>query len=256
MKVAVIGCGYWGKKYVRVLNELGHNVVMADQAGGDGIIKCHHDIGKVDAAVVATPASTHCAVVLDLMEMSVPTLVEKPMALSVSDAKRMISLSQRTNTPLYVSSPFSYLPAALPPDRVCLFEAEWHGGVGPRADCDVFWDMAPHPIRLFNFYNAPDCIRAIRIDDHLLELLYKDGAIGVIHVSCDPKVIRRRLLKLSGRGFSLEIDFLKLQRSDFAEPLKAMTDDFLHSIRTKNVLKRLLPERDLEIVKILEMAHE
>ena len=47
------------------------------------------------AALVATPPSTHCEIVVRALEMGIDVLVEKPMALSAADAEKMWQVSRR-----------------------------------------------------------------------------------------------------------------------------------------------------------------
>jgi len=57
---------------------------------------------RPDAALVATPPSTHCEVVVRALEMGSAVLVEKPMALSAADAETMRLTAQRVGKPLAV----------------------------------------------------------------------------------------------------------------------------------------------------------
>ena len=94
IRVAVVGCGYWGSKHVRVLHatEGVEEVAVVDSredrvrslARSYKSAPWHTALGtaldEVDAVVVATPPSTHVAVALQAIEAGKHVLVEKPLA--------------------------------------------------------------------------------------------------------------------------------------------------------------------------------
>ena len=57
---------------------------------------------KPAAAVVATPNATHIDVAADCLERGIATLVEKPVADSVSEAQRLVDCEARCQTPVLV----------------------------------------------------------------------------------------------------------------------------------------------------------
>ena len=94
MTILLLGYGSMGRRHAANARILGHTVVVCDtdpakqaQAQADG-----YTLGDVtgtpyDVAIVATPAASHVDDVLRLRD--VPILVEKPLALSVTDAERI-----------------------------------------------------------------------------------------------------------------------------------------------------------------------
>lgn len=101
-RVAVVGVGGWGKNHARVLSELGVLAAICD-INPERIVKYSGMYGvpgytsvdrmlereRIDAAVVATPTSTHVQVALRLIEEGKHVLVEKPLA-PTSDESRLI----------------------------------------------------------------------------------------------------------------------------------------------------------------------
>lgn len=55
------------------------------------------DLVEIDAAVVATPATSHADIASFLIKQGIPTLIEKPLAASLADASRLVRLIDRTN---------------------------------------------------------------------------------------------------------------------------------------------------------------
>ena len=66
--------------------------------------------GKVDAAVVAVPARFHAPVAMQLMEMGIDVLCEKPLAITVADGTRMAETAQRTGRLLAVALMMRFFP--------------------------------------------------------------------------------------------------------------------------------------------------
>ncbi|ACZ31144.1 oxidoreductase domain protein [Xylanimonas cellulosilytica DSM 15894] len=58
--------------------------------------------GTVDAVVVASPDDTHADVAADLLDAGIAVYLEKPLAITLEDADRVLGVAARTGTPLYV----------------------------------------------------------------------------------------------------------------------------------------------------------
>lgn len=75
-----------------------------------------HDLDAVKkfsphAAIVASPASTHVDVASALISLGVPTLIEKPLASNLDDARQLIWQTAEANVPLMVGYNLRFLPA-------------------------------------------------------------------------------------------------------------------------------------------------
>src|SRR5262245_45118986 len=101
-RVAVLGCGYWGKNLVRNFRELGALAAVADPSAGrlqaEGIapgIPIHADLdpvladSSINGVVVATPAETHAAVCARALAAGKDVLCEKPLALRYVEARKV-----------------------------------------------------------------------------------------------------------------------------------------------------------------------
>ncbi|MGC8695141.1 MAG: Gfo/Idh/MocA family protein [Conexivisphaera sp.] len=107
-RIAVVGVGGWGKNHVRVLKELGALVAVcdtnpsralefSDRYGVRGYSGVDELIAKeeFDAAVIATPTSTHREVALKLIDAHKHVFVEKPIAPNVQEAKEIVDAAAR-----------------------------------------------------------------------------------------------------------------------------------------------------------------
>src|SRR5262249_3465764 len=65
-------------------------------------------IGKVDAAIVALPNYLHAPVVIDLLRHGIHVLIEKPMALKVTDCDKMLEAASSAGTVLAVGLEYRF----------------------------------------------------------------------------------------------------------------------------------------------------
>src|SRR5436305_3506134 len=93
VRTAVVGVGSFGRNHARVLSTLAGveltAVVDVDANRAEALAQEHNTaawrdidsvIGKIDAAVIATPTQSHEEISLRLLEADIDVLVEKPIA--------------------------------------------------------------------------------------------------------------------------------------------------------------------------------
>src|SRR5258708_1180185 len=118
LRVALIGCGaisqalhlpvLAGHEGVRLAALVDPAVDRAERlAKGYGVPLVVADagqlgLGSVDAAIIATPPAHHAPCAIDLMRRGIHVLVEKPMALTASDAEQMVRVADETGCRLAV----------------------------------------------------------------------------------------------------------------------------------------------------------
>ena len=167
--IALVGCGYWGKNLCRNFNALGSlsAVVDATESGQstarsiapDAMITDNiEDILKDDqirGIALATPAETHANIAIRAMQAGKDVFVEKPMAVSISDALDMQSVANETGRILMVGHLLEYHPAVLK-----LRELINSGELGKinyiysnrlnfgkvRTEENALWSFAPHDV--------------------------------------------------------------------------------------------------------------
>lgn len=66
--------------------------------------------GKVDAAIVAVPPRFHAPVAIQLLEMGIDVLCEKPLAIDTADGQRMAEAARRTGRVLAVALMMRFFP--------------------------------------------------------------------------------------------------------------------------------------------------
>jgi predicted dehydrogenase len=224
--IGIIGCGYWGKNYVRVFHEIAQaRVVQVSDLRVDRLqmVQTHYPTIRttsdfremladpaIDAVVVATPAIDHYAVTQACLQAGKHVLVEKPLALSVTEGEHLVTLGQECTKVLMVGHTFLYnagirkMKAYIEDGslgRVYYLHAT-RTNLGPiRQDVNALWDLAPHDISIFSYLldATPVRVSAVgarvlgngREDVGFITLTYPDGVVGNIHVSwVDPNKVR------------------------------------------------------------------
>jgi len=169
-------------------------------------------LDDVDAVVVATPPSTHVELALAALAADKHVLVEKPMATSTADARRLVDAAAGTSLTLMVGHTFEYNAAVrrlrgLVDERGLgdlhyIDSARLNLGLY-QTDVNVIWDLAPHDISIVNYLlrTPPSTVQAwaschahARLEDvAFIRLLYPQLNLSAnIHVSwLDPCKVRR-----------------------------------------------------------------
>lgn len=224
LRVAVIGAGAFGQNHVRVLRQMvdvelvGVFDTNAEQAAK--IAKEHETAAiaaledvKLDAAVVATPTSTHEAVAARLLEAKVDVLVEKPIAVSSAAGERLARLAKERGRVLQVGHLERFNPAVAALKRAVttplFFEVHRMSVFTPRSlDVDVVLDLMIHDLDIvLNLTRAmPDEIRAAgisvlskKVDIANVRLSFATGCIANLTASrvSTEKVRKLRLFQPS-----------------------------------------------------------
>ena len=171
--VAVIGYGYWGVNLTRnvatahttdligVVDPAADRRALAEQNNPgittwDSVDDALAD-ARVDAVVIATPASTHVDLAIQCLEAGRDILVEKPLAETSADAEKIAQLAADRDRILMVGHTFLYSPSV---HRLKSLIAE--GDLGAvqylysqrlslgriRRDCNALWNFAPHDVSI------------------------------------------------------------------------------------------------------------
>lgn len=127
IRVALIGCGYWGPNLIRNFNEVDNAAMVAcsdlsaERLGrmqkrypGISCTQNYEDLlrdPKIDAVVIATPVSTHYPIARQALEAGKHVMIEKPIAGSSEQALDLIERAERKRRVLMVDHTFIYTSA-------------------------------------------------------------------------------------------------------------------------------------------------
>lgn len=125
LRIAIIGLGWAGTRHVEAIRELDQKLDvialmdtdsthLAERANHFGVTKTYTDFDDVltdptiDAVSICTPHALHCPMAIAAAEAGKQVLVEKPMALTVDEATRMIDAAAAYGVNLYVAEQAPY----------------------------------------------------------------------------------------------------------------------------------------------------
>jgi len=160
LRLGLVGFGRWGRNYVRAAAAAGNaqvcEVVLhqgslrAEEARSQGLVVRHSvDDLTVDAVIFAAHPSSAPDVCERLLRRGIPVMVEKPAALSVDAAWRIVDAAESAKTVCLVAHQHLFAiayehirsQAQIDGDTRIMTRA---GGPGPHRDYPPLWDYGPH----------------------------------------------------------------------------------------------------------------
>ena len=168
-RVAVVGCGYWGRNLVRNFSLLGALAAISDINPGAAAAASAEtgapamafdevvESPEVDAVAIAAPAAQHAELALKALAAGKHAFVEKPLALTVSDAEEVCAQAAASRRTLMVGHLLQYHPAFRVLERLAaegelgrvqyLYSNRLNLGRIRREE-DILWSFAPHDISM------------------------------------------------------------------------------------------------------------
>ena len=183
-RIAVIGCGYWGRNLVRNFSDLGALAAVCDieaelvqkfgrqyQVDTPTFDEVLRD-SSIDAVAIATPAVTHSSFAEQALVVGKHVFVEKPVALNIAAGEALNSLAKRQDKVLMVGHLLQYHPVF-----VRLKELVAQGELGRlrhiyshrlnlgkvRREENILWSFAPHDVSMILSLvgEEPDTVSAV-----------------------------------------------------------------------------------------------
>jgi predicted dehydrogenase len=223
--------------------------------------------GHADAAIVAVPTTSHAGVGCVLLDAGLDLLVEKPIAIDLAEAGRLIDAAERGGRILQVGHVERFNPAVLELERrltlPLFFEIHRMNQFSARSlDVDVVLDLMIHDVDLVLGMTGaePEEIRAAgisilspKVDIANVRLAFPNGCVANLTASrISTESVRklrlfqphqylsldyaRRDLAIFSVGANNQIGF-EQARVEKAEPLKLQFEAFLDSIETRKPAK-------------------
>lgn len=230
-KIAVIGCGVWGRNIVRNFYNLNVLEIVCDldennlqkvreQYPGVKTTKDFNEIlnnPEITAVAVVTPSHTHYKVVKSMLEAGKNVYVEKPISTVAQEAKDLTELAHEKGLVLMVGHLLLYHPAV---NRLKMLIEE--GVLGDivyaqsdrlnvnffKNDRSVMWDLAPHDVSMMSYVTGKEPVRIISavgcssdrndiMDITHISIEFEDGMIGQIS---DSWITPKKHVQLLVRG--------------------------------------------------------
>lgn len=233
-KIAVVGCGYWGKNLVRNFHELEALAAVCDHdldlgrefAEKFGVPqRTLPDIlsdESIPGIVVATPGATHATVVREALLAGKHVFVEKPMALTAEEGAALCDLASKTGRILMVGHLLQYHPAFQELKNLCrdgnLGRINYIasnrlnlGKIGTKEN--ALWSFAPHDVSMILalMNDVPVSVSAIghcylhksRADVTTTHLSFGSGQAAHIHVSWLYPIKEQRLVVIGEKAMAV-----------------------------------------------------
>lgn len=230
--IAVVGAGYWGPNLIRNFraSDAWHLVAVCDLDAerAHRVLGAQSDVhvytsledvlrlDSIDAVAVATPARTHQDITLAALRAGKHVLVEKPLADTGANGWEMVDYANANDLVLMADHTYCYTPAVMK-----IHELVSSGTLGEvmfidsvrinlglvQPDVDVFWDLAPHDLSIFDFV-LPGGLTPLGVSAHgadplgagkacvgYLTLPLPGGAMAHVHVNwLSPTKIRQMVI--------------------------------------------------------------
>ncbi len=202
VRIGVAGAGKWGMNIVRCCAKFGVLAAVCDgdlhpleevRARYEGTkVFCDYrtmlSLAKLDAVAIATPAKRHAEMALEAIEAGFDVFVEKPLALAVADAQRVVDAARNAGRKLVVGHVLLYHPAIR-----TMLKMIADGTIGElrhlrsrrvgwgrlRSHEDVWWSFAPHDVAVMLevFDEEPEfvtCASGAYVRPHIADFTYAD----------------------------------------------------------------------------------
>lgn len=225
VKIAVIGCGYWGPNLIRNFRSA-QNCEMVICCDKDeqrlkrmrslypevAVTTDYHDLldAGIDAVAIATPVWTHHYFAKTFLMADKHVFVEKPITRSSEECIDLIKVAQSRQKILMVGHTFEYTAAVNKIKEIIesgeigevIYISSTRVNLGLfQKDINVIWDLAPHDISIISYIleKEPVSVNARGLDHYqkgieevaLTTLQYDNGTIAFLHNSwLNPNKIR------------------------------------------------------------------
>jgi predicted dehydrogenase len=251
---------------------------IAAETGARPLAEYRELFGEVDAAVVATPTSSHFAVAGDLIRGGVHVFVEKPITPTLREAEELVQLARRRQAVLQVGHVERFNPGLMcVADQLAepkYIEARRQSGYTFRStDVGVVMDLMIHDIDVvLSLVKSPvvrvDALGTTVLGDHedmaTARLQFASGAVAQLVASRTSYAPARVMQVFTASRFA-SIDFAS-RRATVVEPradvlarsfrLNELTDDDRQRLRER-LFEELLVRREVsaEETNAIEQEH-
>ena len=169
LNIVVIGCGYWGKNLVRNYHAMGLLCGICDDSPetAKAISEKYHvpaftldqiwQDPNIHAVVISTPAITHAELSIKAIQSGKHIYVEKPMAIDLDEAKRVVDAYNGSNQIYMVGHLLQYhlafmkLKEIVQENRLGKLNYIYSNRLNLgklRREENILWSFAPHDISM------------------------------------------------------------------------------------------------------------
>lgn len=231
-RICVVGAGQWGQNHVKTLDRLNAlaGIVESDAERAQTLKGRYPDIPvyptikdslnhQFDGYTLATPAATHFRLAQLLIAAGKPLLVEKPLALTAADARKLKLQAEAAGVPLMVGHVMLFHPAIqkiktlLDAGKIGRLQYIYSNRLNlgtVRKEENILWSFAPHDVSIFQFLIGGKPIEVISrggaflqpgVDDTTMTIVrYPGNVAGHIFVSWLHPFKEHRMVLIGSKG--------------------------------------------------------
>ena len=272
-KVGIIGYGYWGRIYYRILSQI-QNVDIKFICDANKEVKEKIPLGVnyyddplkaienggADKIFIITPAFTHKDLIAISIKNNIDTFVEKPALLSIRDFDYIMEL-KNNNTMFYPGNVYAHNDIIKALSENISSEKEKITSIAAnrlsldpiREDVGCLWDLFPHDLTIFDMLKIGEPIKisckgsfplkSSREDTVFCQIQYSTGIQATVQLSwIYPIKIRQTVISTNQRLFLFDETNkdLPVGVMDFPKGLKYTINDIAYNrLNPSNFFKRL-----------------
>ncbi|NOY76713.1 MAG: Gfo/Idh/MocA family oxidoreductase [Calditrichaeota bacterium] len=206
INLAQIGVGYWGRNLLRSFFRSEHigtlTAVDSSSSARQWVQKEYPTIRlgssfeavledpSVQAVALATPANTHFALAKQALLAGKHLFVEKPLSLTVAEAKELVTLAEKNQRMLMVGHTFlynaavqtvkDYITGGMLGDIYYVYSQRLNLG-RVRSDVNAMWNLAPHDVSILLYWFGQLPTRVSAKGNSFLQ----DGVEDVVFMNLD-----------------------------------------------------------------------
>lgn len=254
MKLLLIGNGKWGQKYVSTISNIPNiSLDIANRFNWKDKISEHPD-----GVLICTPPQSHIEIADYSMSRQIPTMIEKPLSLSLEDAEQL----KKYDVPILInhihlfSDTYQNIKKIVKNKEITLI---WSLGLGdnPPRNYSALWDYGPHDFSLILdlLQEIPQNISISKhnwLDQFSVKLTF-NKCISESTFGCQP-LAKTRLLQVEFDGMYVGYEDTR-RPPDHSPPLLNAIQVFIKSITGKSD-DRLGLDLSLKVIKLLEQCNK
>jgi len=239
LNIGLVGLGYWGPNWLRnIKNHNKYNLSWISDLDKNKLSKFSQiynldkesvfekyqdalNIKIPDIVLIATPPSTHLSIGEYFLNKKINLIVEKPMGLNMEHTKKLVELSQKNNTSIFIDNTYIFTPVArkikqildsgIIGDLQFIFSSRLNLGLIQK-DVDVIRDLAIHDFSLLDYFleKTPNKVHARAVTHKpanvnstaSIDLSYENNLIAQLGLSWNSPVKVRSMI-ISGSKKSI-----------------------------------------------------
>jgi predicted dehydrogenase len=242
LRIAVIGSGYWGRKVIREILEIGkatgqiqlHSIVDSSpqslaqgqqEFGPDLDYRLDYQDLALDPSLagvhIASPNGTHFDIASKFLRLGKNVLVEKPLTLRTIESYELVRLAKENKSVLCVGHIHRFNNGVRELRRIITegmigepyyVDLRWTAFMNPQLQREVITDLAPHPFDICNYVldTWPEKItckgRGYRTKQNeevaFITAEHKGGLIAHVEISWLDRDKRRDVTVIGGNGMA------------------------------------------------------